>query len=355
MTIFKPWLALCCVLILPVRAFPCEMQRIGAMEAITCGVGSNLQEARSDAIRQGIDYLVGSYVTSDLEFSHEQIIKDSVTDYSGAITDRFEIIQQGQRNDGLYEMTAHIWINRDANRQKNRAPSQTPATFDGQSLQAEAISRIEQETSVRDLWEDLLRGFPGRAFDYVIDSSKIDTLSNKTTEVQLTFSTVSYWRSDFLTEFYSLLKSTGREALAMPDRWRQSLICLQVGFTHKKEAECYIIDVPHELLQNMLCMHSSRYGIKPEFGVSFETSGQRAVNIDAYHAENNEIGKSLSSYIEFNNGGFDFYIVDNDMINNDPDYQSRITDEWYARVSIEDLAAIEKLGAMANKCFNSSN
>ncbi len=325
------------------------------MEAITCGVGANLQEARNDAIRQGINYLVGSYVTSDLESNNEVISKDCVTDYSGATTDRFEIIDQGQRSDGLFELTAHIWVVRDANRQMERAPRQSLTSFDGQSLQAEAISRLEQENSVRNLWEDLLRGFPGRAFDFFVSSPKIDTLPDQYTEAQLTFNTTSYWRSDFLAEFYSLLKSTGREALQMPDSERQSLICLQIGFTDSKDAECYIVDVSHYLLKKLLCMDKSRYGTKPELAISFEITGQGTIKVEAPLSDYESPGKTISRYIGFNRGGFDFYIANNDMIKNDPYTFNQITERWYARVAIEDLASIEKLGVMVNGCFESFN
>lgn len=353
MTIFKSSLVLCTILIIPASALSCTMQRIAEREAITCGAGATLPEARDDAIRQGIQYLVGSYVTSDLETINDQISKDSVTDYSGAIAERFEIIQKTLRQDGLYEISAHIWISQDANRQRVRAPRQTASGFDGQSLQAEAISRIKQEKAVMNLWKNLLRGFPGRTFLYVPESPQINTFPDQGKEVGLTFKTTAYWRRDFLTELYTLLKSTGREAKAMPDLQRQSLICLQSGFTKNKDAECYIIDVPSDLLKSMFCIPPNR--AKPELGFSFYMIGQNAVNIKTRDAAGSKPGYAISNYIGYYMGGFDLLIPDNDKIKTDCEYQGLVTDEWYTTVAIEDLPAVKKLAASVNSCFNYGN
>jgi hypothetical protein len=328
------------------------MQRITEREAISCGVGANLQEARDDAIRQGIQYLVGSYVTSDLETNNEQISKDSVTDYSGAIADRFEIIRQEVRSDGMFEISAHIWIIQDANRQRERSARPTANAFDGQSLQAEAISRIEQEQATINLWQDLFRGFPGRAFVYVPQSPQINTLQDQAKAVELKFKTTAYWRRDFLTEFYTLLKSTGREAEAMPDLQRQSLICLQSGFTRHKDADCYVIDVPNKLLQAMLCMNPN-HG-RTELRVAFLMIGQNAMNIEARNVSGSDVGYAHSNYIGYYWGGFDFYIPDNDRLKTDSEYQSLITDEWSATVAIEDLATTKNINAVVSGCYHQS-
>jgi hypothetical protein len=92
----------------------CTSSQQRKLEVTTIGVGTNLKDAKNDAIRQGVQYLVGSYVTSDLESTNESIIKDNVTDYSGAIVERFDILSQWRRA-GLYEMKSRIQKSRTVN------------------------------------------------------------------------------------------------------------------------------------------------------------------------------------------------------------------------------------------------
>lgn len=92
----------------------------------------------------------------------------------------------------------------------------------------------------------------------------------------------------------------------------------------------------------------------PELAISFEISGQRTLNVSAYLSGYEQSGKTISNYIDFNRGGFDFFIVNNDMIKNDPYTYNQIAERWYARVAVEDLASIEKLGVMVNGCFGST-
>ena len=335
-------------LFLPIPAFSCEMTHISEIEAITCGAGASLGEAKNDAIRQGIQYLVGSYVTSDLESNNEEITRDSVTDYSGAIADRFEIINQGQRADGLYEMTAHIWITRDASRQRNRAPIQSSGSVDGQSLQAVAISRVKQESDARNLWEDLLRGFPDRAFIYEVGPARIDTLPEISTKVKMTFHTTSFWREDFLRELYSLLKTTGHHEFRTPNGEGESMVCLQSD----DDKDCYIIDVPTRLLKEMLCVTNPHF--PSMVGVSFKLLGQGDAMIGVHDSREYSISQEprrnavMSPYVEYYD--YTFHIANNDTMTNNRHNPEAITNEWYTIVSTDDLAGIKGIGAMANGC-----
>jgi len=349
--IFRPTVALWIVLIFPVSAFSCAMQRIDEMEAITCGVGISLLEARNDAIRQGIQYLVGSYVTSDLESNNEQITRDNITDYSGAIADRFEVITQGQRSDGLYEITAHIGGVRDANRQRNRAPIQGSGLVDSQSLYAEAVSRIKKESDAHDLLENLFRGFPGKAFTFLVGQPKIDTIPDDSSHVRVSFFAATFWRDDFLAELKTLLESAGH-LIGYNDKNptdKQSAICLKSSFSeYPRLGDCYVIDVPKELVNKWLC--------RPGFGRPYIDAGIN-INLGARHESSQDpyISEKIQiPYIERDTeyDAFIFYVVDKDsMVNNDK-YLNGVTVKWDKTIimRVEDLAAIGKVSARVTGC-----
>lgn len=350
------WLALA----LPFWCISCASVPVNPREVIANGVGTSLEEARSDAIRQGIQYQVGSYVTSDLEANNETVTKDVVTDYAGAIIERFEILNQNLRNDGLYEMKARMQITGDANRQRNRAVIARPGLIDGQSLQAEAASRFKIQTDSEQLWENALIGFPGRAFQYKVVSAGIATNPGNNDQVKLAFYTAGFWREDFLAEFQTLLKTTGRALKATKNIpyeafWNngsrddvQTGICLKQGF-RKPESDfaCYIIDIPSHQFKKWLC---GKYHPKLVFALP-------GFNSAAFQFENRS-RRNILPYLEYDYNGmtsiFIFYIVGNEMIEDRTDYQEHISTLWSVNVPVNALPEIKNISARA-ECSKTLN
>jgi hypothetical protein len=333
----------------------CASKPVGkSQELITSGVGTSLQEAKNDAIRQGIQYLVGSYVTSDMESSDESIIKDKVTDFTGAIVDRFEVIHQYRRNDGLFEMKARIRIAGDGGLQRNREAIAKPGKIDGQSLHAEALSRFKLHADTEQVWENTLAGFPERAFQYAVVNPSIAKTTGSNDQVTLAFYSVGFWRADFLKELRTVLKTTAHAAKAQdahpygiqwinesPDA-QQTGICLMKGFrsvSRRQNVECYIVDLPNQHFEKWLCFKS---GIDLRFTMS--DSLTESIRFQ------NRMSKNLMPYLEVDRYGgavFILYIVDNDMIEDRTDYQEHISALWTVDVPLDSLADVKKISARA--------
>ncbi|MEC4747524.1 hypothetical protein [Methylomicrobium sp. Wu6] len=352
MNFSKFWLTL----LLPVFGLSCAAKPVVKQEVIARGVGTNLHEAKNDAIRQGIQYVAGSYVTSDIEAEGEIIIKDTLTDYSGAIVDRFEILNQTRRADGLYEIQARLHIAGDAVRQRNRSGISEPGLVDGQSLHAEVSSRLKRKADSKRLWEDLLSGFPERAFRYAIVNPSISTVPNDTRQASLNFYSQVIWRADFLDEFSAVLKATGRPVRAAKNgssiilagdepNYEQSGICLMNDFRNQspwQEVNCYIIDVPSKSMEKWLCIHT---GVTMDFTMQGFDAG-------ALSFAKNSWG-DLTPFLGTEHGRFAlifvFYLVDEERVKEKDVYNKLVSASWSVKVPTDVLSEIKNISAQA-KC-----
>lgn len=347
------------LLLLPVFGLSCVAKKGVTQEVIARGVGTSLQEAKNEAIRQGIQYVVGSYVTSDLEAEGEIITRDTVTDYSGAIVDRFEMLSQTRRADGLYEMQARLRVTGEASRQRNRARISEPGQVDGQSLYAEASSRLKLKADSERLWENLLRGFPERAFRYTIVNPSISPILDDTQQTSLNFYSQVRWRADFLEELHAVVRATGRPVRAVKQaswiqfageepNYEQSGICLMNGFRNRspwQKVNCYIIDVPSPSMEKWLCMNQ---GVTLNFHM-------QGLNTEAFAFKNQSWGDlaphHLTPYIAAEHDRlallFVFYVVDEESIQERGDYQNLISALWSVKVSLDALADIKNISAQA--------
>jgi hypothetical protein len=323
-----------------------------AQAILTTGIGINLEEAKNDAIRQAIQYQVGSYVTSDIEANKDTITKDVLTDSSGAIVERFEILSQIRRADGLYAMKARVRLVGDASRQSNRSVISKPKAIDGQSMQAGALSYFQLRKNAEQTWSNILHDLPKRAFKYEIINLGIKPLPNETDRVKLGLYAVAHWRMDFVTELRSALKNTARQASVQYAEpfgidWRnqspneqQTGLCLADGFRRQRQTygvECYIIDVDTNDFKSWLCS-------KQGFNLTFHVQGLENESLKF----NNVLRASVLPYIDTdrNNGHsltYIFYIVDDDMLAADDSYQSAASSLWTVHVPVIKLPNIKNI------------
>ena len=319
---------------------------------LTTGVGINLEEAKNDAIRQAIQYQVGSYVTSDIEANKDTITKDVLTDSSGAIVERFEILSQIRRADGLYAMKARVRLVGDAHRQLNRSVIAKPKAIDGQSLQAGALSYFQLRKNAEQTWSNILNDLPTRAFKYEIINLGIKPIPDETDLVKLGLYAVAHWRMDFVTELRSALKNTARQASVLYAEpfgidWRnqspneqQTGLCLADGFRRQRQTygvECYIIDVDSTHFKNWLCS-------KQGFNLTFSVQGLENESLKF----NNVLRASVLPYLDTdrNNGHsltYIFYIVDDEMLASDDHYQTAASSLWTVHVPVKKLPDIKNI------------
>lgn len=277
---FKASLLRIGLLVLCASLLACAGTKRVPSAVIVTGQGATLDEARKDAIRHAIQSQVGSFVLSDLTVSNEVIVQDSMSEYSGALLDKMQVIESRAMPNGGWLFKARITVLEDAKRQRNRAPLVKPESLDGQSLTGFAVSYTEKRRQAEATWERVLSGMPLRAFYY--DVSDISLMNPPQGDsVTLSFITAPHWRMDYVNELRQALKHAAQPVAASfaipygihwPDIMlnpEQTGICLANGFRTSgwgSSVECFIIDVTSAQVEHWLCFST---GLE----LSFETRG----------------------------------------------------------------------------------
>lgn len=352
---FKSSLLRIGLLVLCASLLACAGTKRVPSAVIVTGRGATMEEARNDAIRHAIQSQVGSFVLSDLTINNEVIVQDSMSEYSGALLDKMQVIESRAMPNGGWLFKARITVLEDAKRQRNRAPLVKPESLDGQSLTGFSVSYTERRRQAEATWEKVLNRMPLRAFYYEV--SNISLMNPPQGDsVTLSFITAPHWRMDYVNELRQALKHAAQPVAAsiaipygihwpdiMPNP-EQTGICLTNGFRTSSwgsSVECFIINVTSAQVKQWLCFSK---GLK----LSFETKG-----IDSKLLAYKNLSRGL--YFPFletdNNNGpsmtFIFKVIDATDLKKKswyPDYPGAAA--WSTEVPLAVLPNLQEIGPM---------
>lgn len=308
------------------------------------GIGVSLEEAKKDAIRRALQAEVGSFVLSELEVSQEQIVTDNLSEYSGAMVDRLEILRTEQRADGWWMITAKMAVRDDAKRQKVRMPEPTPGFIDGQSLNAIALSIKQRRFAAVATWQKVLNRMAFRAFRMEAMSLGISN-PDSNDQVTLAVAAVPHWRMDYVEELRQALKYAATPVSQNGNMWyhgypepNQTGICLTEGFRVGR-TECYIIDVESKTVQDWLCYFNGlqlQIANPGPYHPQWAQSSNRVVSLPFVDIDRNN-GGSLNFFVN---------VVDDEDLMRDSNYPDFVwTTVWKAKVPVTQLSQLKAVSA----------
>lgn len=149
---------------------------------ISTGIGVDPEGAKTNAIRNAIEQVVGTYITSETIIKNDDLIADQILGYSGGFVKESRIISQGKSPDGLF--TAKIETQVVATKLKNKLQELNVVgkEMDGESFFGEAESRVRQQVARANVLGDVFRKYPQAAYTFDIGKPKIistNSASNK--------------------------------------------------------------------------------------------------------------------------------------------------------------------------------
>lgn len=71
-------------------------------KVIATGVGIDLDKAKQNAIRNAVEQVIGTYVSSDTLVQNNQVIKDQILSYSGGYVKETKVLSEEKTDDGLF-------------------------------------------------------------------------------------------------------------------------------------------------------------------------------------------------------------------------------------------------------------
>lgn len=157
--------------------------------------GQTTEQARTEALRMGVEKAVGSVINSETHVVDKRLQRHEVINYSAGFVDRYEVVETIMEN-GLIVMTVDVWVKRSRIANRLLGEHRTPGHIDGQRLdtQTETINHSRQQGDR--LLSAVLADFPKRAFDIEQGPSRVIYNDNRQRQLELSFKL--RWRSEYL-------------------------------------------------------------------------------------------------------------------------------------------------------------
>lgn len=133
--------------------------------------GRSLNEAKQQAFRSAIEQVVGQVVVSDQEVKGSTLTKDFIGGYSAGYVDDFEILES--RNDnGTWAVKMNVAVASSKIAQRMLSSGNKSLIVEGQRLQAQIESQIDQRNNGDSLISNVLSSYPYNA--YVVNSGQTE-------------------------------------------------------------------------------------------------------------------------------------------------------------------------------------
>lgn len=134
----------------------------GIVVIVASGVGTSVDIACKEAIRNAVEKAVGSAVSAETLIKNDRLITDSILTYSDGFVDGWERIGDVRKTtDGLFRVLIKARVQQTKLVQRLEATNVTVSAVAGNDLLAEAVSKYEREKDGEALILKLLEGFPG--------------------------------------------------------------------------------------------------------------------------------------------------------------------------------------------------
>jgi hypothetical protein len=180
-------------------------------KVIATGVGSDFEKAKQNAVRNAIEQVIGTYVTSDTIVKNSILINDNVLAYSAGYVKESKVILQKRNSDGLFSVKIETLVV--ATHVKRKLESLNIATrkIEGGTLFSESISRIEEQKSAGDLLNRIISKYPQAAYVIEIGKPEITSTNSSSNKANVTIPLTFRWDSSFLGELGDILSRVSKE------------------------------------------------------------------------------------------------------------------------------------------------
>ncbi len=189
------------------------------------GYGRTVDEARTQALRAGVDQAVGTVVNSEREVVDQKLTRSEVVDYASGFVDRYEVKKVEQQGE-FVAVTVDLWVRR--NRLSDRLLGSHPTKINSDQIQTQAESLDRARGNGARLLNTVLADFPRRAFD--IEQGPSNVYYNEHRQRQLVLSFKLRWRHEYLESLREAMSAVAQNANAGDCVGRYHRSCQHIGY-----------------------------------------------------------------------------------------------------------------------------
>jgi hypothetical protein len=175
------------------------------------GYGRTTEEAKTQALRAGVDQAVGSVINSEREVNNQRLQRSEVVQYAAGFVDKYEV-KQIENENGFVAMTLDVWVKRSRLTDRLLGDHRTPGQIDGDRLQTQAETLTHSRQQGDRLLQAVLADFPRRAFDIEQGHSRVYYNDQRQQQLELSFRLK--WRRAYLENLREALAAVSQNANA---------------------------------------------------------------------------------------------------------------------------------------------
>jgi len=135
------------------------------------GHGATVDQARLNGFRTAIEQVVGQVIVSDQEVKGDQLTKDWIGGYSAGYVDDYEVLET-RRVDNEYVLKMNVAVASSKIAQRMLSSGNKSMMINGQRLQAQIESQLDQRGRGDQLIAEVLGSYPYNA--YVVNSGQTE-------------------------------------------------------------------------------------------------------------------------------------------------------------------------------------
>lgn len=127
------------------------------------GIGSSFKDARQDGFTQAIQHVVGTIVVNESEAVNSKLVRDDIVEHSSGYVDTYNVVNQTSVNGKIYlVMDVYIKHSQISKRILNKDKETT--SVDGTKLSTQYSTYLESRKTLTEVYSNVLRDFPTKAF-----------------------------------------------------------------------------------------------------------------------------------------------------------------------------------------------
>ena len=169
--------------------------------------GPDFNSARQNAFKLAVEHAVGTVVLSETEMRNSRIVRNEIINYSSGFVDKFNILEQEHVN-GSVKLTVEVWVSSSAiaNRLLNTSTSSGEVAGDRIAVQINSLQAQRHQTD--QVVEAIMRDYPGRAFDIMLQPVKIQFDSNRQGYMHIPF--MIRWNKKYLDSLEEMVQTVNQ-------------------------------------------------------------------------------------------------------------------------------------------------
>jgi len=222
-----------------------ELEKIE--KVVVSGVGINADKAQQNAIRNAVEQVIGTYISSETLLKNNTLIRDEILSFSGGYVKESHIVWTG-KDDDLITVKLEALVVATKLKDKMQALNIAFRKVDGGNLFGEAVSKINIQQSAAALFKGMASKYPQAAYHFEVGKPEIESTDPVTKLANIKIPTVIKLDQGFLEQLSAVLDNVSERKLLNFDltkgsNYRGSLICISTqalirnGFADR----CYLL------------------------------------------------------------------------------------------------------------------